>query len=357
MNAPTRNSDSRLLELDAMRGVAALLVVFFHFSMGRETYPVFRFGVTGVDLFFIISGFVITMSISKVRTGTQFVINRFSRLYPTYWTVVTFTLLALFVFKSIEHDQLMDIDKKQYLANMTMFQHYLGKPDLDGPYWTMIIEMVFYIVMLLLFSLKALKHTIAIFAAITVSGVLLAQFAWEEPYTQQIFHYFPLLGFVPLFLAGIVFFRLYHKELAIWAAYAILGGCFGAQLLLFETAGRSHGSVELWEYTIILTVYFSAFALFVHGKMGFLVNPVTLFLGKISFALYLVHQFISIGAIVPAMLRHGANFYVATFLVALPVVIGLATAITFWVEIPAGKKLKAFLSKRLGDKKTVQPGS
>lgn len=54
---------NRYTELDALRGIAALMVVFFHFTMDRPQGQMgFKLGVTGVDLFFIISGFVIFMS-------------------------------------------------------------------------------------------------------------------------------------------------------------------------------------------------------------------------------------------------------------------------------------------------------
>ena len=86
----------RFHELDALRGIAALMVVFFHFTIGRaEAKLGFKLGTTGVDLFFIISGFVIFMSLSKVKSSLDFVINRVSRLYPTYWVSVTFTFILI----------------------------------------------------------------------------------------------------------------------------------------------------------------------------------------------------------------------------------------------------------------------
>ena len=86
------NKSNRYQELDALRGIAAIMVVLFHFTMGRKEANLgFKLGTTGVDMFFIISGFVIFMSINKVKTSGEFIINRISRLYPTYWACVTFT--------------------------------------------------------------------------------------------------------------------------------------------------------------------------------------------------------------------------------------------------------------------------
>jgi peptidoglycan/LPS O-acetylase OafA/YrhL len=87
--------NKRFQELDALRGIAALLVVVFHFTMHRPQSELgFKYGITGVDLFFIISGFVIFMSINNVNSAKEFVVNRITRLYPTYWACVTTTYIA-----------------------------------------------------------------------------------------------------------------------------------------------------------------------------------------------------------------------------------------------------------------------
>ena len=60
--------EDRLLELDALRGIAAMMVVLFHLTMNTAIEKFgFRYGVTGVDLFFIISGFVIFLTLNKSR--------------------------------------------------------------------------------------------------------------------------------------------------------------------------------------------------------------------------------------------------------------------------------------------------
>ena len=67
----------RLLELDALRGIAALMVVLFHFTMDRPEMNLgFKYGVTGVDFFFIISGFVIFLTLSNTKNWKDFVQKR-----------------------------------------------------------------------------------------------------------------------------------------------------------------------------------------------------------------------------------------------------------------------------------------
>ncbi|MGK4569053.1 acyltransferase family protein [Flavobacterium sp. 3HN19-14] len=198
----TDKSGFRYPELDALRGIASLMVVFFHFTMDRPQAQLgFKLGTTGVDLFFIISGFVIFMSIGKVKKSAEFIINRFCRLYPTYWTVVTFTFL-LIIISGLKPD----VTVASYLANMSMFQYYFDIPHLDGTYWTMIVEMVFYIFILLLFHVRILR----LFDAICISliGVSLAlNLLWPDLlFSKVMIFWFPLFQFLPLFFAGTAFF-------------------------------------------------------------------------------------------------------------------------------------------------------
>src|SRR5690606_6778553 len=88
-----RPKTARLGELDALRGLAALAVVAFHYTTSYaqqvgHLQPL-GFGFTpgnyGVHLFFLISGYVIFMTLEHTRDGMDFVVSRFSRLYPAYW--------------------------------------------------------------------------------------------------------------------------------------------------------------------------------------------------------------------------------------------------------------------------------
>ncbi len=89
----------RFEELDVLRGVATVAVVVFHYS-GQATryftgFPFhFKLGEHGVQLFFGISGFVIFMTLEKTQRLRDFVVSRFSRLYPAYWTTLAILVAA-----------------------------------------------------------------------------------------------------------------------------------------------------------------------------------------------------------------------------------------------------------------------
>lgn len=330
----------RFNELDALRGIAALLVVFFHFTVDREKGVDFLdLGVTGVDLFFIISGFVIFLSIEKVSGYKQFIINRVSRLYPTYWSCVIFTFIVVIMIAFTEKN-FSSVSLTQFLGNLTMFQFYFKIEDLEGTYWTMIIEMIFYIAMVILLVSRLLKHLDLIFISIILITVASVNFAFDNPWVSRFFYLIPLLQFLPLFYAGILFYRLISKETNLFKCYSIMVFCFVCQLLLFKHAGHSKYFVSFIEYTIMLSVYFVLFILFINNKLTFLVNNVTLFLGKISYSLYLIHWKISKFYIIPKL--HDElkwNFWIVVA-INLACVISIATFITYFIEIPYSKKMR-----------------
>ena len=91
----TPRAAPRYLEVDVLRGLAAFWVVLSHYLPHWDEYldPTFiiiprAWGAYAVNLFYVISGFVIFITLDRCRTVTDFAILRFSRLYPTYWVTL-----------------------------------------------------------------------------------------------------------------------------------------------------------------------------------------------------------------------------------------------------------------------------
>lgn len=342
---PETKTTKRYHELDALRGLAALMVVFFHFTLNRPEYnTIFKLGTTGVDLFFIISGFVIFMSLQKISGSREFIANRLARLYPTYWAAVTFTFLLIVIVNIAYHKVFDTVFLWEYLANLTMFQFYMNIADLDSPYWTLLIEMLFYIVMLVLYRFRLLSYINAIGLFVSISTVIAANLFYED-FFRGVMHYFQLLEFLPLFLMGINFYKIYTSKNKGYAQYIIPVIYLICQIFLFKYAGRSKHFIHNQEYAAMLTLYFIFFTAFVNDGLDFIVNKYTLFLGRISYAVYVVHQYVSLNVIFPVFLKKlGWNFWITSLFIALPVVLIVATAITYWIEIPMRYRLKKALS-------------
>ena len=135
----------RLIQLDIFRGIACLMVLLFHYTTqyskifkNQETIQLFdfKYGGLGVDLFFIISGFVIFMSINRNISPFQFLIKRFVRLYPTFWICVSITFCIVHFSELIQYKRSF----LDFIVNLTMVPDVFGVPKVDGVYWSLLPE-------------------------------------------------------------------------------------------------------------------------------------------------------------------------------------------------------------------------
>jgi peptidoglycan/LPS O-acetylase OafA/YrhL len=170
----------RAPELDLLRFVAATLVVIYHYCYRPEiggqissaTYGFLQdfatYGYLGVPLFFIISGFVIVWS-AEGRTAGQFLRFRFLRLYPMFWVAVAITLLVVWI--AGRRPELFDVEV--IAANLTIVPGYFGVPFVDGVYWTLAIELKFYLMILAAILLRQMPR-IEMWMYLWLAGSILA---------------------------------------------------------------------------------------------------------------------------------------------------------------------------------------
>lgn len=337
--------NKRLYALDSFRGIAAFAVVLFHFTMLTPQASLgFKYGVTGVDIFFLFSGFVILISVKETATLRQLIVNRIARLYPAYWAAVLFTGF-LFWFYNVNSQADWNAFWKMLLANLTMFQYYLQQPNLDGPYWTMTYELLFYTFMLLVFLFKGLKSI----EHIALAGIAFTAIhsLFFKNYTPVLFNsiqlWVPILSHFSLFMAGILYYKI-RTEGANFQRIAIIIAAWLVQLSCFENGGMSHVYISFYEYFGLLTSYFIIMFLLVYDKLNFLAIKPLLFLGSISYPLFLIHQFISRSVIIAVLVTYEHYTFWAAASIALVVSILLATLI-MKMEKPVGDFIKTRLSK------------
>ncbi|HEY3406358.1 MAG TPA: acyltransferase [Ohtaekwangia sp.] len=330
----------RFEALDSLRGLAAIIVFLFHCALGHssEIRNVFRFGVTGVDLFFMISGFVILLTLQRTKDWRSFVVGRFAKLYPVYWVIVSFTALLILINQFNEPLPTLLTD---YLGNLTMIQRYFGIQNLDEQYWTLEVELLFYMLMLVILlsrKLKSIEIIGSIFLAFAVIYDLYLQIE-----LHPVMRHFLLINHFPLFFAGIMFYKIRMEGGNIWR-YILLGCCFVTACMLFNNGGRSMYYLFFRDYIAVLVTYFIVFALAVYDRIKFITLKPFLFMGRISYSFYLIHQYISVQIIIPRLQQY-MNFYLAVF-IALVVCVGLATLTSLYIEEPSVRFGKRWLSKR-----------
>lgn len=319
-------SDNRIIELDSLRGIAALAVVFYHYTFrfnekfGKTEITEhinFPLGHYGVELFFLISGFVIFMSVKNGTSPLIFLKKRAIRLFPTFWISMLFTyLIVLYI-----GPESLKVNGIELITNISMIPSAFGIKAVDGVYWTLKVEWFFYFAVAFmlftnLFQKIILFSTILIFLTLGTALIL---------GMHRYFYY------EALFIAGMSFYKLWSRDSSIYDYLNIIG------LLCL--------SIFSWnlELVLITGALVVIFALLVKGKLRFLNIAPLIFLGKISFALYLVHQ--NFGHSVQLwLINHGIDIVV--LLIAIPMILSILIAfiITYYFEFPFSKYLKNKLS-------------
>jgi len=332
----------RLSGLDALRGLAAGAVMLHHHGQYYdELYPG-RTPLTidlgpghfGVELFFIVSGFVILMTIERRKTVREFAIARFTRLMPAFLAslVLASVILIFWPMPPLNTPTFV-----QFLANLTMAPELVRQNVIDLPYWTLTYELVFYVFMALVLRLGLLGSIewVGLFA-MAVACLYRATVDVEHHHRTTIV----LLAYYSnFFLIGICLYRIQAGRvqaitfitLALAIAMSGLGGG--------ERAFRASG----WLY-LPLTAAFAGlvwFATTQHAR--WIAVPPLVFLGQISYPLYLVHV-----ALVYQIIRFGVDQGWSTLhgVVAAGIAtLAVAAVVHYLVEVPGERWSRSILTK------------
>jgi peptidoglycan/LPS O-acetylase OafA/YrhL len=313
---------SRLTELDAMRGIAALLVVGFHYSVGysdcvpgARSLP-FRFfwGEYGVQLFFAISGFVIFMTLNSTKHALDFIVSRFSRLYPAYWAAMLMTTFMV----NLIGPGVLHVSTHDFAANLGMFLAFSDANMVDPSYWTLSVELLFYGHMLALRRLNLLPRIESVLGL----WIALKWFWMFDVSNSSALGFILLVHHIPFFALGIIGYR-------IWSG----ARTWTQQLPLAAIAFASVVAIDPIDLGIIWLITAALVACLVCGRLTFLNRGPLLWLGGISYTLYLLHQ--CIGYAIMSWLDQFGLPVVFAAGVALGFSLLLAHILTRLVERPA----------------------
>ncbi|MGW5122117.1 acyltransferase family protein [Streptomyces noursei] len=216
-----KRSGNRLAALDGLRLVAALLVVFYHYvalavPWGHPTATIFptahkaaQYGWLGVEVFFLISGFVICMSVWG-RTVGQFAVSRVSRLFPAYWAGILLTALVVKFWPEVTSLRGWDT----VITNLTMLQAGNNTPNVDPVYWTLFVELKFYLIMVVVMLCGVTYRNCLLLCGVWTAAAALAP-ALKTPLLTA----FAMPQYAPFFIAGIAFYlmRRHRPNAVLWA--------------------------------------------------------------------------------------------------------------------------------------------
>ncbi len=176
-------------------------------------YHLSEYGWLGVEVFFLISGFVICMS-AWGRSLGDFVTSRVSRLYPAYWVAVLLTAAVLTVWPNVRSAD----NWETVLTNLTMLQQGLGVPDVDDAYWTLFIELKFYLLFAIVVFRGVTYRRCVLFCGLwTVAGVVALKS------NSDLLSVWAIAPYSPYFIAGIAFYLMhrFRPTVLLWAIVAI----------------------------------------------------------------------------------------------------------------------------------------
>src|SRR5580658_3059815 len=174
----------RLAWLDALRGMAALCVVYAHFGARVFTwlhvaiYRVFDPGLYGVFVFFLISGYIVPASLERKGSVRTFWVSRLFRLYPLYLLAVAIAVALYLVHVGGLRGEGAD-PETSVLSQMLMMSNVLAGENLPNVVWSLSYEMIFYLLLTALFMARVHKrssrYALAFAAAAVALGGLLPQ--------------------------------------------------------------------------------------------------------------------------------------------------------------------------------------
>jgi len=354
---------NKLLFAEQLRAVAVIFVIFAHYfgifwydpniplyiNASADTIdlsvpsfvsffnsfslPYLNWGPLGVDIFFLISGFVIPISLSKY-SRSSFVIRRFFRLYPTYFVsflfVITMILLSSIYFNTHFSYSLGNI----LLHSIIGLREITGIASIDLVVWTLEVELKFYILTVIFLPLFRDKSLLLFLLPITLSILLVLLFIVTS---------FTATSFIPLIymFIGSAFYMHFKssittKELLIITALLVA---------LFVGVYQLLGS-KIFSDVYLKQIYYNGlyaliiFAISYIFRRKFKYNRVLGFIAKISYPFYIIHS-ISGYVIMMILLDLGiSKLYLLP--ITLPIITFVAYLIHKYIEMPSqqfGKKI------------------
>lgn len=342
--------------IDLVRFMAAFMVMVFHYTAlgaadvmeGRkrllapmdvypDLYPVTKYWFLGVELFFLISGFVILSSALK-RSALEFMISRGTRLYPTLWAAIFFTTAVLFYF----HGPYFNMSLMQFFANLTLLNDYMHVRDIDPVFWTLHMELQFYGCVFLLIVcgvVQRVKLWLSAWMGLTICYAL-----FKQPFFMP---WFLPPAYSAYFIAGCIFYlggqqgyRLFHW---IMLALCLLLSLYHVPHLVRQFIEVEY-SQDQWVCAVIIISFYCFMFLISIGRLNIKTSSMVVLLGGLSYPLYLTHHMF--GRYLIDLLAPVVNAYLLLLGLTIAAVL-LAFIIYVVVDKRLANYLRVFLTRLL----------
>jgi peptidoglycan/LPS O-acetylase OafA/YrhL len=367
---PVKPAAARFLFVDGLRGIAACCVMFFHFvasgsfwqlcqARTPHLFATARLGYLGVDIFFVISGFVIAFSVRNEKINGRFVrgfvVRRMLRLDPPYLITIALAVLLLWFYRSGLHLHFAQVPTiRQILVNIFYLTGILKMEPMLPVFWTLCLEVQFYLLFIgTLWAGKVicdrLKHLTPVSEVHRRAGSNAKQLNWFSfPVLVGLgiasacivggwLHTFNgwFLNDWNLFVLGCLLWWTIDRKISDWWLIGFAGFLGYAAYCTGNYAG----------YTGLLTMSAIGIAAMTGKLSTWLSHGPVQFLGKISYSLYLLHPLI--GPMIDGPIHHYHPDSVVWSIAGITISVALSIAAAWlmyrYVEVPGiklGKRLR-----------------
>jgi peptidoglycan/LPS O-acetylase OafA/YrhL len=307
---------TRYREIDLFRGIAILMVLGFHYlsrwappRSATTLYPygdafagnaVINHGHLGVDFFFIISGFVIALTLESCHSPVVFAVRRAARLLPA---MIVCSLLTLVIVRSMS-----DVPEFQTQANLwnllpswsftqpEVWAKFLPVTDhIDGAYWSLVVEAKFYFWAAVIYFLQRNQFTRNMFLFCVATSVMFIVAETFRIKPLQSLEFYILFGrYAMMFAAGVIFYQLHKCPADLVRLAPYLAACVVLEILEVALVPREHdGVVVTATFKLIFFLSFLAVALGWRAPLAATIDLLAR-IGLGSYPLYLLHQNIGV---------------------------------------------------------------
>jgi peptidoglycan/LPS O-acetylase OafA/YrhL len=274
----------RMAWLDALRGLAVVVVAWYHLSpsvIGQKHYlAIHRYidlGKFGVLLFFLVSGYVIPMSLERHGSMRKFWAGRLFRIYPAYLAAIA----AILVLIKLKYMPLPPTGRSEtatsVLGHVTMMSDVLGARGLIWPFWTLTFEMIFYLLVGGLFVFNLHRFSVWWAAGLALIAAVIGPNLPDAQFGATVADRRMLAGLLVLVVALSLAGYLSGRRLPVLLA-GVAGLGFIALPLLNGHPTKWSTATSSWQAVLMLAVMFAGTVVYRmhHGQIRPLAGGIAL---------------------------------------------------------------------------------